>query len=295
MSDADAARPTVGITGAYGYVGALLRRAFDDAGWRTVALVRSARRDDAGSRPFDLSDGAVPIDAVRGLDVLVHGAWDLSIRDRETMWRVNVEGSRRLLQAAEAVPRVIFISTMSAYPGTGQWYGQAKLAVEDEAVSRGQCVIRPGLIYGRDAGGMAGALTRLARLPVVPTVAGPTRQFPVHADDLARTVIALATHPDPPVGAIGVAQPDALSFAALIRALSPRRAGPRTVPVPWQVPYGLLRLAERVGLDPPFRSDSLLGLVRAAPSVPHPEALVALGVTLSVLVDPAGSVRLGPS
>jgi nucleoside-diphosphate-sugar epimerase len=283
-----APRPTVGITGAYGYVGSLLRNAFDDQGWRTVALVRSPRRDDAASRRFDLGDQVVSDDVVAGLDVLVHAAWDLTIRDREAMWRVNVDGSRRLLQAAEAVPRVIFISTMSAYPGTGQLYGQAKLAVEDEAVSRGQCVIRPGLIHGRDAGGMAGSLTRLARLPVVPTVAGPTRQFPVHADDLARTVMALATDPHPPPGRIGVAQPNALSFAALIRALSPRRHPPRTIPVPWQVLYGGLRLAERAGLDPPFRSDSLLGLVRAAPYVPHPEALAALGVSLSVLVDPAG-------
>jgi nucleoside-diphosphate-sugar epimerase len=290
MSDSEGATGTVGITGAYGYVGSLLRRAFGAAGWRTVALVRTPRPDDATSRHFDLADESVAGRTVAGLDALVHAAWDLSLTDRETIWEINVEGSRRLLARAEAVSRVIFISSMSAYAGTRQLYGQAKLAVEDDALRRGQCVVRPGLVYGDQAGGMVGALTRVARWPLVPVVGGSTRQFPVHADDLAAAVVALAAAAAPPAGPIGVAQPEALSFAALIRALSPRDVAPRTVPVPWPLPYGLLRVAERAGLKLAFRSDSLLGLVRAAPSVPGLDALDALGVSPRVLVDPG---RLG--
>lgn len=281
--------PIVGITGAYGYVGSLLRRAFDQAGWQTVALVRTPRAGDPAARRFDLTDDPVSSGLVTGLDVLVHAAWDFSATGRSSMWEINVEGSRRLLERAEEVPRVIVISTMSAYSGTRQLYGQAKLAAERDAFDRARCVIRPGLVYGPGAGGMAGALVRIAGLPVLPVVAGATRQFPVHADDLTAAVVALATQPHPPSGLIGIAQSDPLSLAALIRALSPRRTGPRMFRVPWQIPYGVLRLAEQAGITLPFRADSLLGLVRPAPYVPHPEAVAALGVTLRALTDPAVS------
>jgi hypothetical protein len=88
-----------------------------------------------------------------------------------------------------------------------------------------------------------------------------------------------------------VAQPAALSFAALIRAFSPRDVPPRTVRIPWPLPYGLLRVAERAGLKLAFRSDSLLGLVRAAPFVPGLDALDALGVSPRILVDPRPLAR----
>jgi len=276
---------SVGITGAYGYVGSLLRRAFDRAGWRTVALVRAPRPDDPTARHFDLGDDPHAGDVVEGLHLLVHCAWDFGVTDREAIWAINVDGARRLLERSQDLHRVIIVSSMSAYPGTPQLYGRAKLAVERDALDRGHCVVRPGLVYGPGAGGMAGALTRLARLPVVPVVTGADRQFPVHEDDLAAAVVALADTPRPPCVAIGVAQPKPLSFAALLRALSPRRSGPHAVPVPWQLPYGLLRVAERMGVTLPFRADSLIGLVRPAPFVPHPEALAALGVSPRVLVD----------
>ena len=286
-----AAASSVGITGAYGYVGSLLRRAFEDAGWRTVALVRTPRPGDAAARRFDLSSEAWAADLLAGLDVVVHAAWDFGVSGREEVWAVNVRGSLRLLQRADPVARVIVVSSMSAFAGTRQVYGQAKLAVEDEALGRGGIVIRPGLVYGPDAGGMAGALTKLARLPVVPVVTGASRQFPVHADDLAAAVLALAAASGPGPGPIGVAQGEPVSFAALLRALSPRRTGPRTVAVPWQLPYVGLRLAERAGLSLPFRSDSLLGLVRAAPSVPNLDFLASLGVQPRALVDPRSGDR----
>ena len=53
---------------------------------------------------------------------------------------------------------------------------------------------------------------------------------------------------------------------------------PRFVATPPMVVYGALRLAELLPVKLPVRADSLLGLVRPAPNVPHPEVLDRLGV-----------------
>ncbi len=44
--------------------------------------------------------------------------------------------------------------------------------------------------------------------------------------------------------------------------------------------YGALRAAELLPVKLPVRADSLLGLVRPAPNVPHLEVLEQLGVVL---------------
>ena len=55
---------------------------------------------------------------------------------------------------------------------------------------------------------------------------------------------------------------------------------PRTFSVPWQIVYGLLRSGEYLRLRLPFRADSLLGVVHAAPSLVGADQLIRLGITL---------------
>ena len=107
-------------------------------------------------------------------DVLVHAAYDLSLTSPVDIWRVNVEGTRRLLEvAADArVRRILVLSSMSAFEGTTQLYGRAKLDIEAMTAASGGCAVRPGLVYGERPGGMAGALRKLTRLPIVPVIAG---------------------------------------------------------------------------------------------------------------------------
>ena len=59
-------------------------------------------------------------EALRSADALIHAAYDLSLTSSADIWRVNVEGTRRLLEAAKdaAVGRIIVLSSMSAFAGT---------------------------------------------------------------------------------------------------------------------------------------------------------------------------------
>lgn len=233
-------------------------------------------------RPFDL---AMPIEpeVLESVDVLVHTAYDFSLTRSADIWRVNVEGARRLVNAARIakVRRVLVLSTMSAYPGTTQLYGRAKLDIEAATLAAGGCAIRPGLVYGDDPAGMAGALLKVTRLPIVPLVAGSARQYPVHVDDLMTAIAVLASADTQPTGPIGIASSTPVAFRDLLEGLAAQEGRRcRFVPVPWQLVYWGLRAGELLPGTLPFRADSLLGLVRSAPFVPGGEELDRLGITL---------------
>ena len=282
------ARGSVAITGASGYLGGVIRRRLKADGWDTVDLVRTVR-DDA-SRRYVIAE--VPTaDLLDGVDVLIHCAYDMTLRDRGEIWRVNVDGTRMLLDAAErsGVGHIVVLSSMSAYEGTEQLYGLSKLDIERDTALVGAIAVRPGLVYGPTAGGMAGSLGKLTALPLVPVVAARAHQFTVHEDDFADAIAALvAAGPRSTVdGPIGIANPEPVPFRKVIEGLARMHDNHcRTVAVDWRLVYAGLRLAERLPVALPFRADSLLGLARPAPSVPNLAVLDALGIALRRFEQP---------
>jgi nucleoside-diphosphate-sugar epimerase len=236
--------------------------------------------DVAEWRPYEINhppSGAAFCD----LDVLIHGAWDLSLVSAGDVWGVNVSGSQHLLRnAADAgVRRVILISSMSAYKGTRQLYGQAKLACERTASSLRGVSTRLGLVYGPGWGGMAGALRKLTNLPVTPLIGARSHQFTVHEADMAAAMVRIAESDMPLPEPVGLANPEPVPFRRLMKEIAASQGRTlRAVPVPWQLVSGVLKAAEAVHVPLPFRSDSILGLVHPAAEVPGVERLKELGI-----------------
>jgi nucleoside-diphosphate-sugar epimerase len=265
--------------------------AFGSAGYVVRRLIRNPT-PASPDRRFDLRRPDVN-SGLDGVDVLVHCAYDMTLTRRADIWDVNVFGSVSLMDQAVAsqVPRTIVVSSMSAYPGTRQLYGQAKLAVEAAARTRGMCIVRPGLVYGPGWGGMAGTLRRLAALPVLPDFGPRARQFTVAEEDLAAAVVALAGPDCVPSTPIGIAYPDAVMFSTLLTCLAEGlgRPAPRFVRVPPMAVYRALRTFEVFPVALPVRADSLLGLVRPAPEVPNPQILTDLHVDLRPFTVESGT------
>ena len=248
----------VAITGASGYVGSAISRCFRAQGWRVLELGRR------GPQPFEL-DAAVSVDW-SGIDALVHCAWDFALKRWEDLQRVNVRGSVRLIEAARAagVARGVFISSLSCFPGCRSLYGKGKLAVEREALRMGYAVVRPGLVYGERPGGMMGALQKAVQSsPVVPLIGdGSYPQYPVHEEDLAQLVFALCQGGKAPADPVSAASGEPIAFRELLRRIAARHGRkPVFVPVPWRLILAGLKAMEAVGLNPPFRSDSLTGFI----------------------------------
>lgn len=278
-----ASAPRAAVSGASGYLGSRICTALESRGWEVVSLVRNPRTFQGRACRYDLADPiSAEVNAVLpSCEVLVHAAYDMSLTREPDIWRVNVDGTRRLLVAAtEArVRRIIVLSSMSAFEGTRQLYGRAKLDIEAMTVSAGGCPVRPGLVLGRQSGGMGAALRTLTRLPVVPVIHGGAQQYTVLEEDLMAAIAAMASIDALPPVPISVAHETPLGFAHLLTALAEhdgRRV--RLVRVPWRSIYWGLRVAEELHVPVPFRADSLLGLVRTAPRLEGEGVLAQLGV-----------------
>lgn len=273
------------VTGASGYLGSQICHTLESRGWQVIRLTGSREPVPGRVLRYELSE---PVSdevtaALRIADVLIHAAYNLSLTGADDIWRVNVEGTRRLLEAAKqaGTRKVIVLSSMSAFTGTSQLYGRAKLDIEAMTVEFGGQAIRPGLVYGKEAGGMAGALRKLGGLPVVPVIAGGAGVYTVAENDLMEVVMALASAEDLQPGTISVAHGARVTLAELINAFAEQRdRRPRFIPVPWRLVYFGLKSGELMRLPLPFRADSLLGLVYSAPSLIGQEQLDRLAVPL---------------
>ena len=256
----------VAVTGASGFLGGVIANALTRAGYRVIDLGRRP----AGPYEHREYSLATPVGdaAMAGVGTVVHCAYDLSLTSSAAIEAVNVQGTRSLVEAAgRCGARLLLISSMSAYPGTTQIYGQAKLRCERAVLAAGGEAVRPGLVWGAGEGGMIGTLRRLARLPVVPVFGRELYQFTVHAEDAGAGVaklVAARRFGEP----LGLAHPSPVPFERILGYANEGHT-PRLVRVPWAPTYAALRIAELARVPLPVRADSLLGLVRAAPQVPN--------------------------
>ena len=111
------------VTGATGFVGAAVAKALGSAGWQVRALARKGS-DRSNLRNMtveivegDLADASSLERALAECAALFHVAADyrLGARDPKSLYRTNVDGTRRILTAARTagVGRVVYTSSVA--------------------------------------------------------------------------------------------------------------------------------------------------------------------------------------
>jgi nucleoside-diphosphate-sugar epimerase len=261
-------QPTCALTGASGYVGSRIANKLNEAGWRVVSLGRSA----SSAIPWSLESSNDITAALRsnGVNALVHVAWDLKLVRPASLRSVNVSGSLRLLESATTagVNRLVFISTISAFEEAKSIYGQTKLEVEKAFLSRGGVVIRPGLVYGPDSGGMYGKLVQqVMKGGTVPVIGdGSYLQYLVHEEDMASAVLRAVETDRPPSTPVTVANSQPWPLKKLLQQIAQSSGrSVRFLHVPVTPLYWAIRGGEALNLRLPFRSDSLISLLHQNP------------------------------
>jgi nucleoside-diphosphate-sugar epimerase len=258
------------ITGSSGYVGGCVKNYFIARGWEILELTRRSKPNSRAVQ-FQLGDEISP-NKLAGISAMVHCAYDFKPLRWEEIHAVNVKGSQKILEAARAakIPKIIFISSISAFDGCRSLYGRAKLEVEKIALANGALVIRPGLVYGSGPGGMFGKLAAQVRNSfLIPMIGdGAQIQFLVHNVDLCAFIERYAggeTTISPRILTAANEQPWPFKrlLLEIARALD---KNPKFIPLPARLIWAGLKSAEMCGLKLNFRSDSLVSLTNQNPA-----------------------------
>lgn len=185
---------TIAITGGTGFVGrAVIDRALA-AGFAVRALARKPQKPRPGVEWVrgDLDNVKALAKLADKAEAVIHIA-GLVNADAEAFERCNVVGTLAVIEAAitAGVPRLVFVSSLSAREPELSAYGASKLRAEKlvAASPLDWTIVRPPAVYGPRDDGMF-ELFRAARWGVVPTPKTGKASL-IHVDDLARLLLAL--------------------------------------------------------------------------------------------------------
>ncbi|HEX7860444.1 MAG TPA: complex I NDUFA9 subunit family protein [Verrucomicrobiae bacterium] len=187
------------VTGGTGVIGAGAIPALLKAGHEVRLLSRGADRDarDYPERvePFaaDITDPASLAGAAQGCEVVVHITGIVEESPPEiTFEKINVQGTRNILEAAAAVGvrRFVFLSSLGADVGQSA-YHQSKLRAEQLVQTFGGewLILRPGNVYGPGDDVISKLFKMIRTLPVVPVVGQGDQPFqPIWFEDLGAAI-----------------------------------------------------------------------------------------------------------
>jgi nucleoside-diphosphate-sugar epimerase len=254
------------VTGATGFVGAHLVKALLARGDSVTALARRpalAELQGWGNNvrllKGDLNDEAVLRQGCAGMDVVYHVAGKIAARDMAEFMATNRDGTANVLEAARdgGARRFLFVSSLAVSgptepgqpidetrpPAPVTDYGRSKLAAEVlvQAMSLPWTIVRPPVVYGEwDRGTLK--IFQLAKRGILPVFGDGSQELSViHAEDLARGIVAAATAPAAAGKVYFAAHPTTTTSRAL--ALSVAKAlgkRPSVIGIPPLVARGVL-------------------------------------------------------
>jgi len=255
------------VTGATGFIGGRLCAGLYQNGREVLALARAVRTGPWDA--FAVWDAMGPVTVPENIDVIFHLAGKAHAlaetqQDEDEYFRINTEGTRRLLEAAKAAraKRFVFFSSVKAMGERGDIcldeqaacepetpYGKSKLEAERLVLEGGYVpepvVLRLTMVYGPTRKGNLPRMIesiRKGRFPPLPET-GNKRSM-VHVDDVVQAAILAAEKVEAVDQAYIVTDGTPYSTRQIYEWVCHVLEKP--VP-PWHVPFGMLKMLARLG------------------------------------------------
>ncbi len=223
------------ITGATGYIGQHLVTRLIAQGVRPRCLVRDMKKASSlfPADKVELVQGATTVPAtlaaaVQGVDTLVHAAFMTADKKESAQDRyeeTNVHGTSNVIDAAKkaGVKRIIEISGLGTKPDKPGSYMQGRYRAEQMLIGSGLdwTIIRPSVLFGKDAPFTKGLTDLLRTSPVVPLIGGGKTLFqPILVDDVVSVIIKVLDEPERTRNKIyTIGGPEYYSFAQIFDEL----------------------------------------------------------------------------
>jgi nucleoside-diphosphate-sugar epimerase len=167
------------VTGATGFIGGCVARQLVDAGHHVVAIARNPAkatdmlRSGASVQPGDITDKESMRGPMTGVDGVFHiaGWYKIGVRDKRAGQRINVDGTRNVLELMKelGIPKGVYTSSLAVFSDThgkvvdetyyhaGPWLSEydrtkwvAHYEVAEPMMKAGLplVIVQPGLVYG---------------------------------------------------------------------------------------------------------------------------------------------------
>lgn len=257
------------VTGATGFIGRSLCRDLKVGGKHVRAMLRDRVDGPWHETAYMDLEGEIPSGIFDGVDTAFHLAGKAHAlsegrQEEEEYFRINTEGTRKLLLAAQqaGVRRFVFFSSVkaageggaesmdeTAHPHPGTPYGASKLAAEKLVLEEGfvpePVVLRLSMVYGNsDKGNLPRMIRAVAkgRFPPLPEVSN--KRSMVHVDDVVQAAMLAAERPEASGQTYIVTDGTPYSTRQIYDWIC--EALGRPVPN-WSLPIPMLRVLARVG------------------------------------------------
>jgi NADH dehydrogenase len=262
------------VTGASGFIGRPLVARLVARGHHLRALVR--RPNEAQGLPGaeievgDVRDAGAVDRGTRGMDAVVHLAAATGVARAVVARDVNLEGTRRVIDAlrVNGGRRFVFVSSVSAMRERMGPYGKTKREAEALVAHSGLewVILRPSLVYGPGPAGLFARLQRSMKGPVLPMIGeGSIELDPIHVDDVCQVIEQCLERDDVRSKTYDLLGPDRVTFRQLIDRLAlASGAQPRLVKLPPGAALAIARALGAVLERPPLTEDNVLGMTSPA-------------------------------
>ena len=198
------------VTGATGYIGQHLVNRLVSQGQRPRCLVRDPNRaakllpaDKVDLVHGDTTQLSLVESAVQGIDTIIHAAFitaDHKALSSAFYEETNVHGTSNLIAAAKSagVQRIIEISGLGTKPDKPGTYMEGRYLAEKMLIDSGLAwtIIRPSVLFGKDASFIKGLVDLLRSAPVAPLIGGGKTMFqPIYIEDVITVILKVLEDP----------------------------------------------------------------------------------------------------
>lgn len=198
------------ITGGKGFVGSALVSFLKENGQEVILF-----EGDISNR-----EEVLKFKSDRYIKAIIHLAGVLNKKNREAFRRINVEGTKNIVDLGKkiGVGRLIFISSLRVLSSFSDPYIDSKRKAEKIVVNSDlpYIILRPSMIYGPGNDKNIGFFIRVAKfMPIMPLL--NFKMQPVFIDDIIKIISACLNYQSGTI--LDIAGPETITFADLLRNL----------------------------------------------------------------------------